>query len=45
MTDNPVSWLALLFLAVIVGVWLAKKAFDEIEERKGENDNRSDWGK
>lgn len=45
MIDNPVSWLVLLFLAVIVGVWFAKKAFDEIEERKSENDNWSDWGK
>lgn len=45
MVDNPISWLILLCLAIIVGVWFAKKVFDEIEERKRENDDWSDWGK
>lgn len=45
MVDNPISWFILLCLAIIAGVWLAKKVFDEIEERKRENDDWSDWGK
>lgn len=45
MADDPISWLILLCFAIAAGVWLAKKVLDEIEERKCENDDWSDWGK
>lgn len=45
MVDNPVSWFILLCLAIAAGVWLAKKILNEIDERKRENDDWSDWGK
>jgi hypothetical protein len=45
MVDNPISWFVLLCLAIAAGVWLAKKIFEEFEERKRENDDWSDWGK
>lgn len=45
MVDNPISWFILLCFAIVVGVWFAKKVLNEIEERKRENDDWSDWGK
>lgn len=45
MVDNPVSWFILLCLAIAAGVWFTKKVLNEIEERKRENDDWSDWGK
>jgi len=45
MVDNPISWFILLCLAIAAGVWFAKKILNEIDERKRENDDWSDWGK
>lgn len=32
--DSPLSWFILLCLAIIAGVWFAKRALEEMEERK-----------
>lgn len=36
--DNPVSWLVLLCLAVILALYLAHRAFEEMDER-----NNYEW--
>ena len=41
--DNPISWFILLCIAIYAGVWFAKKVFNEIDKRKRENDDWSDW--
>lgn len=45
MADNPISWLILLCFTIAAGVGFAKKVLDEIEERKQESEDWSDWGK
>lgn len=41
--DSPISWFILLCIAIYAGVWFAKKVFNEIDKRKRENDDWSDW--
>ena len=36
--DNPVSWITLFVLAIIVAVWFARKCFDELSQNQSEND-------
>ena len=36
--DNPVSWIVLFVLAIIVAVWFAKKCFEELSQKQAEND-------
>lgn len=36
-TDNPVTWITLVTIAIIIGVWFAKKALDELDRYNKDN--------
>ena len=40
MCDNPVTWGILVVIAIILGIWFAKKCMDELD--KPDFDNRRD---
>ena len=41
--DNPVSWAVLLVLAIILGIWFAKKINDELAKKEREFYENDKW--